>query len=78
MVKGFYPINLKDFFSALRHLNRHFRILFSRSQSVQRNTRTTVPTTDTLDIGESAWYDDGTNRRLYINLGGTIRYVDLT
>ena len=37
-----------------------------------------IPTTAQLDNGEFQFYESGATRRLYVNLNGTIRYVDLT
>ena len=74
MIPGFYRL----YTTSISHINRLFEILFSRSQAVTKEFRTTVPTTDTLKPNEMAWYDDGTTQRLYVNLNGTIRYVDLT
>ena len=38
----------------------------------------TAPTIDTLDTGWAQFFDDGTNRRIYVNLTGTIYYWGLT
>jgi hypothetical protein len=35
----------------------------------------TVPTTDTLESGQSVWYVSGTTERLYYNIDGTIDYL---
>ena len=37
-----------------------------------------VPTTAQLDNGEFQFYESGVTIRLYVNLNGTIRYVNLT
>ena len=43
------------------------------------NVRTEVPTTDTLDKGRFALYDNGTTRRIYFRaLDGTITSVTLS
>lgn len=39
---------------------------------------TSAPTTDTLPVGYLQFYDDGTNRRIYANLNGTMYYWALT
>ena len=43
------------------------------------NIRTVVPTTDTLDLGRLAIFDDGTTRRIYYRaLSGTITSATLS
>lgn len=73
MIPGFYRIPNINI-----ALNELLRILFTRSQAVVPKYRTTAPTVDDLDELEECYVDDGTNRRKYVKLNGTLRYWNLT
>ena len=55
-----------------------FKKIFTRAQPTEHRYFTAAPTTTDLQVGEIALYDDGTNRRIYANVNGTVRYVALT
>jgi len=78
MIPGYYPISITQFLSALSHINNHFRILYSKAQSVQRNITSVVPTADTLGEKEEVYYINGAIVRKYVKLNGSIYYCDLT
>lgn len=78
MIQGFYRVLGKKWEEVAPHLNKLLRILFDRTQPVLTDIQSTAPTTDDLEPGEMCLYDDDTNRRIYINLDGTIYYWDLT
>ena len=52
--------------------------LFELCLPIAREIADTVPTTNTLPVGWAQFYDDGTNRRFYYNMEGTMYYVGLT
>ena len=78
MIRGYYPIGLKQFLSALIHINKHFRVLFDRAQGVQRKIVSTVPTTDTLGESEEVYYVSGSTYRKYVKINGVIKYWSLS
>lgn len=54
------------------------RKLFKSAWPILDVVATTAPTADTLPPAHAQVYDDGTNRRIYFNLNGTIYYWGLT
>ncbi len=74
MIRGYYPIS-----GVSEHLNKLLRILFDQAQGIQRKVYITIPDTNSLGKGEMCWYKSSTGViRLYINLEGTIAYVQFT
>ncbi len=59
------------------HQDQH-RILFQNALGNMEKLTTTAPTADTLPIGYVQFANISGTRRLYVNLGGSIFYVNLT
>lgn len=73
MIPGFYYI-----WGINASINRLFKLLFDRSQAVQKNITDTVPTVDTLNEKEEVYYISGSTYRKYVKLNGSLYYWDLT
>ena len=56
--------------------NSMHRFLFSNTLKFLREIATSVPTIDTLPPSYAQFYDEGTTRRLYINLSDQIFYFE--
>lgn len=59
-------------------LNSMMRKLFHNTMPFLREVRSSVPGTDDLPPGWGCIYNDGANCRIYVNVEGTIKYVDMT
>lgn len=57
------------------HQAQH-KILFNFSQGVIDKVFTEVPKVDQIPVGYMAHYTNGSTKRLYFNIGGTLRYID--
>jgi len=57
--------------------NKEIKKLHDLTMPTLKETVSTVPTTDTLKEGWSILFNDGTNRRRYFNIDGTIDYTEM-
>lgn len=57
------------------HVNNKLRTLFEKGMPILKAVFTTAPTTDELPSGSACIFDDGTSRRFYFNIDGTIYYT---
>jgi len=68
MIGGFYRLPQVT----PQHLNKLLETVFRRAMAVSPTVRTTPPSADDLDEGEACLYNDGTNQRIYMKIGGNI------
>jgi len=68
MIGGFYRLPQVT----PQHLNKLLETVFRRAMAVSPTVRTTPPSADDLDEGEACLYNDGTNQRIYMKIGGSI------